>query len=165
MKHSGMKITQSRFIWEEENCSYLYHFLSLCSIPVRNPKSHLLLRMEERVKDTDDQSIHTFITNYSIYVQTVTNLRSYHISLTVSTVNTIYNLQRTRSHRSPVMHVAKPTTNSQMDKLRYGEFTSLKTMTVAETRAEASYAECHSLIISQTPYGQVMSHNKQALYF
>lgn len=108
-----------------KNCSYLYNFLSLCSIPVRNPKSHPLLRIEERVNDTDDPSIHTVITNYSIYVQPVSNLRTYHISLTVPTVNTICNLQRTRSHRSPVMHVAKPTTNSQMDKLRYGEFASL----------------------------------------
>lgn len=33
-----------------------------------------------------------------------------------------------------------------------------KTVTVAETSAEKSYAECHSLIISQTLYGQGMSH-------
>lgn len=41
-----------------------------------------------------------------------------------------------------------------------------KTMAVAETSAAASYAESHSLIISQTLYGQVTSHiNKQGLYF
>lgn len=108
----------------KENCSYLYPFLTLLN-PCKEPKVQSPLRMEERVKDTDNKSIPTFITNDSIYVQTVTNLRSYHISLTVPTVNTIYNLQRTRSHRSPVKHMAKPTTNPQVDKLRYGEFTSL----------------------------------------
>lgn len=107
-----------------ENCSYLYPFLILFN-PCKELKVPFPLRMVERVKDTDDQSIHNFITNYSIYVQTVTNQRSYHISLTVPTVITINNLQRTRSHRSPVKHVAKPTTKAQMDKLRYGEFTSL----------------------------------------
>lgn len=114
MKHNVMKITPTRLIWEEEDkLVHIYILFQLCSIPVRNPKSLSLLRVEERVKDTDDQSIHTFITNYSIYVQTVTNLRSCHISLTVPTVNIIYNLQRKRLRRSPVKHRAKPTTNSQ----------------------------------------------------
>lgn len=41
-----------------------------------------------------------------------------------------------------------------------------KTKTVAETNSEASYAECHSLVISKTRQRQVMPHvNKQALYF
>lgn len=72
-----MEITQTRLIWEEEGkIVHVYILFSLSSIPVRNLKSHPLLRMEERIKDTDDQSIHTFSTNDSIYVQTVTNLRS-----------------------------------------------------------------------------------------
>lgn len=77
MKQNMMEITQTRLIWkEEEKIVHVYILFSLSSIPVRNLKSHSLLRMEERIKDTDEQSIHTFITNDNIYVQTVTNLRS-----------------------------------------------------------------------------------------
>lgn len=124
--------------------------------------------MEERVKDTDDQSIRTFITNYSIYVQTVTNLRSYHTSFTVLTVNTIYNPHRNdKATQVPSNACGKAHnkfTNGQTEVWRVYK-SCFRTMTVAETSAEASYAECHSLIISQTLYGQVMSHiNKQALY-
>lgn len=127
--------------------------------------SHPLLRMEERVKDTDDQSIHTFITNYSIYVQTVTNLRSYHTSFTVLTVNTIYNPHRNDKATQVPSNAYGKTQNKFTDEVWRVYKSCFRTMTVAETSAEASYAECHSLIISQTLYGQVMSHiNKQALY-
>lgn len=51
MKHNMMKATQTGLMAflrqeEEEKIVHLYVLFSLCSISIRDPKSHALLRME-----------------------------------------------------------------------------------------------------------------------